>query len=122
MGAFRTAIESADLDTIASVLSPDVTFRSPAVHKPYAGREATLFILAGVLQVFEDFRYVASVSEGSDEVLRFEARVGDRNIDGVDIVSYDESGLVNELTVMIRPLSGLTAVQQAMALALSSRQ
>jgi len=122
MGAFRTAIESADLDTIASVLSPDVTFRSPAVHKPYTGRDATLFILAGVLRVFEDFRYVASVSEGNHEVLRFEARVGDRDIDGVDIVSYDDSGLVNELTVMIRPLSGLTAVQEAMARALSSQQ
>jgi len=114
MGAFRTAIETADLDTIASALAPDVTFRSPAVHKPYVGRDATLFVLAGVLQVFEDFRYVASVSEDHHEVLRFEARVGDREIDGVDIVSYDESGLVDELTVMIRPLSGLTAVQQAM--------
>jgi len=118
MGGFRTAIESKDLDTIGASMAPGVTFRSPAVYKPYEGRDATLFVLAGVLQVFEDFRYVATVTEGPLEVLRFQARVGDRDIDGVDIVTYDDAGLITELTVMIRPLSGLTAVQQAMASAL----
>lgn len=115
MSAFRTAIETKDPGKIAAVLSPEVTFRSPAVHRPYAGRETVMVILGAVLQVFEEFGYVGSVREGDEEVLRFTARVGDREIDGVDIVRYGDDGLVAELSVMIRPLSGLQAVQQAMA-------
>lgn len=120
MGTFGDAVESGDLARISAVLAPDVVFRSPAVHAPYAGREVVTVILAAVIEVFEDFRYVARVGSGDDEVLRFAARVGDREIDGVDIVHYDGDGLVSELSVMIRPLSGLQAVQQAMAARLGS--
>jgi hypothetical protein len=40
----------------------------------------------------------------------FEARVGDREVQGVDILRYDEDGLIAEMTVMIRPMSGLEAL------------
>ena len=115
MSAFRTAIESKDPATISAALSPGVTFRSPAVHRPYAGRETVMVILGAVLQVFEEFGYVSHLVDGDEEVLRFRARVGEREVDGVDIVRYGDDGLVEELSVMIRPLSALQAVQQAMA-------
>lgn len=115
MSAFRTAIESKDPAAIAAALSPDVTFRSPAVHKPYHGRDTVMVILGAVLQVFQEFGYVDHVAAGDQEVLRFTALVGDRQVDGVDIVRYGADGLVEELSVMIRPLSALQAVQQAMA-------
>jgi len=118
MSAFRNAIESKDPARIAAALSPEITFRSPAVHKAYAGRDVVMVILGAVLQVFEDFSYVSHLQDGDQEVLRFKARVGEREVDGVDIVSYGADGLVEELSVMIRPLSGLQAVQQAMAVQL----
>lgn len=122
MGGFQAAVESADLTRITAALAPDVVFNSPAVHKSYEGREITSLILAGVLQVFEDFHYVGAIREDRQEMLRFNARVGDRRVDGVDIVTYDESGLVAELSVMIRPYSALTAVKDAMGAALAAAQ
>jgi len=115
MGAFRAAVESADAGVIAAALAPEVTFRSPAVHAPYVGRETVQVVLAAVVQVFEEFHYVDTITEGAREMLRFQARVGSRDVDGVDIVTYDDRGLVSELTVMIRPLSALNAVREAMA-------
>ena len=114
MSAFQSAVESKDTATIADALSPDVIFRSPAVHKPYEGRDLVLMILGAVVQVFEDFSYVGRLSDGDEEMLRFKARVGDREVDGVDIVRYGADGLVEELSVMIRPLSALVAVKDAM--------
>ena len=108
--AFRAAVESGDADRLAAVLHPDVEFRSPAVHRPYAGRDAAMAVLRAVFQVFADFRYVDEVRSGDREVLRFAAKVGDREVDGVDIVRYDDDGAVAELTVMIRPMSALHAV------------
>jgi hypothetical protein len=113
-GTFRTAVESGELERIVASLAPDVIFRSPVVYKPYEGREAVARVLAAVVQVFEDFRYVAEVKEGAREVLLFEARVGDRELQGVDLVMLGDDGLVAELVVMVRPMSGMLALAEAM--------
>ena len=121
-GSFRAAVESGDPAQISAALSPDVVFRSPAVHAPYVGRDTVQVVLAAVVQVFEDFHYVSHLVSGEDEVLRFNARVGGRDVDGVDLVTYDDEGQVTELSVMIRPLSALNAVRDAMAAQLGLTQ
>jgi hypothetical protein len=118
---FRAAVEARSLDLLSAALAPDVTFRSPAVHAPYVGRDLVLVILGAVLEVFEDFAYQAEIRDGDEEMLRFRARVGEREVDGVDIVTYAD-GLVAELTVMIRPLSALSAVRDAMAAQLEAHK
>jgi hypothetical protein len=113
-GVFRTAVESGKLDDIVAALAPDVIFRSPVVYKPYEGREAVAQILAAVVQVFEDFRYVAEVKDGDREMLLFEARIGDRELQGVDLIRLGNDGLVAELIVMARPMSGMLALAEGM--------
>ena len=113
LSPFRSVVEAGVPSALAGVLHPDVVFRSPAVHSPYAGAEPTAAVLRAVFGVFEDFRYTGELRDGRDEMLRFAARVGDKQIEGVDLVRYDEEGRVLELTVMIRPLSGLIAVAEA---------
>ena len=112
--SFRAAVESGDSATLGAVLATDVLFRSPAVFSPYVGRDAAMHVLGTVFLVFEDFRYVAELTEGDEQVLRFTATVGGKNVDGIDLVRYDAAGQVAELTVMIRPLSALLAVAEAM--------
>lgn len=111
--AFRAAVHAADPAAMEAALSPAVTFHSPAVHEPYEGREATMTVLGAVVRVFEDFRYDSSFEGADGEVLLFSARVGDREVQGIDLLHFDSDGLVDELTVMIRPFSGLSAVLEA---------
>jgi hypothetical protein len=113
--AFKQAVLSGDVDALETVLAEDVVFRSPAVFKPYEGREATTLVLRAVSQVFEDFRYDDRFEGADGEVLLFSARVGDRELNGIDLLRFDDDGKVRELTVMIRPLSGLNALVEAMA-------
>ena len=77
-------------------------------------------ILSAVTRVFEDFRYVDHLERDGGAALIFKARVGDRELDGLDLISYDEEGLVKELTVMVRPLSGILALAEAMRAQLES--
>ena len=107
---FRAAAESKDFEAGQALFSEGVTFRSPFVHSPYQGRDAVLFLLANVAQVFEGFRYVAQVETGDTAVLMFEARVGDRELQGVDVLVFGEGDLIEEMTVMVRPMSGLEAL------------
>ena len=114
MSRFREAVEAADPDAMEAALAPDVVFNSPAVFKPYEGREQVMALLRHVIEVFEDFEYVDELSGEGTHGLVFRARVGDKQLDGWDYLTLDEDGLVTRLTVMIRPLSGLIAVAQEM--------
>jgi hypothetical protein len=117
--SFREAVEARDLDAALGLLADDVVFRSPAVHKPYEGRDTVATILRAVLGVFEDFRYTDELAGDGVDVLVFEARVGDRSLQGVDIIRGDGHGRVAELTVMVRPASGLIALAERMGPALA---
>jgi hypothetical protein len=112
---FAVAIEARDDEAALATLAPDVVFRSPAVYKPYHGREQVEAILRLVATVFEDFRYTNEWRDGRTTILFFEAHVGDRDLQGVDILEENEDGEIARFTVMIRPLSGLQAVAGAMA-------
>jgi hypothetical protein len=109
---FRAAAESKTFDE--GLFADDVVFRSPVVYKPYEGREALAMVLAAVAQVFEDFRYTDQVESGDTGVLAFSARVGARELEGVDMLRFDEQDRIRELTVMVRPMSGVNALAEAM--------
>lgn len=116
MRAFREAVESMDIDRAVSLMTEDVTFRSPVVHKPYQGRDAVSVILHAVARVFENFRYDREIgAEGApDHALVFRASVGNREVEGCDFLHVNADGLIDEFFVMIRPLSGAMAVAEAM--------
>ncbi len=116
---FRAAAESKDFSRFEEIFAEDATFRSPAVFKPYEGRDAVAMILNAVARVFEDFRYTDHLETGDVAVLAFSATVGDRELDGVDLLRFDGEGKVREMTVYIRPMSGLHALAEAMQRALS---
>lgn len=112
---FRTAVEAMDPTAASACLHDQATFHSPAVHRAYEGRDAVTAVLGAVMQVFEDFAYTG-VFTGDDgrELLEFRARVGDREVQGVDLLTFDADGLVTDLTVLLRPLRGLEATVTAM--------
>jgi SnoaL-like domain len=111
---FTAAVEAGDLDAMRDALAEDVVFRSPVVYKPYEGREATLFVLAGAFRVFEDFEYIDKVEGEGSAALVFRARVGERDVEGLDHLTFDADGRVSELRVMVRPMSGMHALAEAM--------
>ena len=121
MRSFRQAVEARDLAALTALLHEDVVFHSPVSFKPHRGRDTVGFILATVAQVFEDFTYVDELESGRHSALRFTARIGDRALEGVDLIERDEAGAVVALTVMVRPLSGLQALAAAMGARLQAR-
>jgi SnoaL-like domain len=114
--AFRSAIEARDVDAAVALLREDVIFRSPVVFAPYQGREALRRILEAVITVFEDFRYVREIGadDAREHALVFEARVGDKQLEGCDFIQLDDEGAISELTVMVRPLSAALALADVM--------
>ncbi|ROO85571.1 ketosteroid isomerase-like protein [Actinocorallia herbida] len=116
MTTFRAAVEARDLDALAALLADDVVFTSPVAFHPYEGKAMTLAILRGVMRVFEDFRYLREIGDdaGPDHALVFEAAVDGKVIQGCDFLHFNAEGKIDDLTVMVRPLSGANALAEAM--------
>jgi hypothetical protein len=112
---FRLAAEAKDLEAAKATLREDVVLHSPILFRGFEGREVVVQVLTRVIATLEDFRYTDELADERTVVLRFKARVGDRELEGIDFLELDEQGLVKELTVFMRPLSALTAFNEQMA-------
>jgi hypothetical protein len=117
MHPFRKAVQDRDEAAIQALLADNVVFTSPVAFKPYVGKPITAAILRGVLRIFEDFHYVREIagSDGRDHALIFETIVSGKKITGCDFLHFDDDGLIDDFMVMVRPLSGATALSEAMA-------
>jgi hypothetical protein len=111
---FRAAVESLDMSGAAATLSDDVTFHSPVTFHPFVGRETVAALLEIVGGIFEDFRYTDELTAGSTTALVFRASVGDRELEGIDLLREGPDGLIDDFTVLLRPLSGLAAFAEVM--------
>ena len=117
--AFRAAVEGGDLDAALDLLADDAVFRSPAVFKPYEGRANVEKILRAAFATFEDFRYTDELAGAGVHGLVFRARVGEKEVEGLDLIRSDDDG-IHEFTVMIRPASALMAVAEQMGAKLAA--
>jgi limonene-1,2-epoxide hydrolase len=121
MHPFGAAMQAGDVDAAVALLAEDVEFRSPVVFAPYRGRDAAAPLLHAVSHVFRDFRYTWEIGGGTpDHALVFEARVGDRHIEGCDFLHVGPAGSIDRLVVMVRPMSAVLALAEAMKAQLES--
>jgi hypothetical protein len=111
---FRVAVEADDEAAAFALLHDDVEFRSPAVHRPYRGKAAVAHLLHHAKATLEGLTYVDELRGERTVALVFTARVGDKDVEGLDHLTLDEDGRITTFRVMIRPLSGLIATAQAM--------
>lgn len=122
-GRFRAAVEKHDLAALSDLFTEDIRLYSPVKFTPFTGRAMVLGLFGVLLRTFEDFRYIghlkgtAETSSGGDEapseVLAFRATVDGRQIHGIDLLQFDETGRIKEFTVMVRPQSAVRALGQA---------
>lgn len=101
-----------DLGKLPGILNDNAVFRSPMAFKPYVSAEAVNLILNTVMQVFTQFEYHRQLvsADGQSIVLEFSAMVGDKSLKGIDLIRFDDEGLIVDFEVMIRPLNALQAL------------
>ncbi|WP_236791486.1 nuclear transport factor 2 family protein [Amycolatopsis sp. GM8] len=120
---FRAAVEARDTDAFADLFAEDIRFYSPVKFRPFEGKPMVLGLFGVLMRTFEDFRYVgtfdgtaersADGAEAPSAILVFRAVVAGKQIHGLDLLQFGEDGRISEFTVMVRPLSAVQALSEA---------
>ncbi|MGZ4582742.1 MAG: nuclear transport factor 2 family protein [Mycobacterium sp.] len=111
---FRAAVESGEFGGIGKIFAEDAVLNSPVAHRPYHGRDAIAAVISAVAGVLEGFRFEKELTGPDDHGLMFAATVDDLQIQGCDFVHTREDGLIDEITVMVRPLRAATVFAERM--------
>lgn len=112
---WHAMIAAADLSELESIVAEDAVFRSPVANAPYPGKQVVCIVLRGAMKVFQDFVYHRELYDGANSVcLEFAARVGDKQLKGIDLVKFGADGKIVEFEVMVRPATGVMALGEAM--------
>ena len=111
-------VESGDFSTLDDLLADDCVFQSPAVHAPQVGKAITLKYLqaAGRVLFNGQFHYLEEWRSGRSAVLEFETRLGEGiEVNGVDMIWWNDEGRITRFKVMVRPFKALQALMPLMA-------
>lgn len=116
LSCWRQIVKNRDASALASLLSDRVVFHSPVVHTPQVGKAMTMQYLAAALHVFfnDSFRYVREIVGEREAALEFQVLIDGINVNGVDLISWDDSGQIVDFKVMIRPLKAINLIHQKM--------
>lgn len=107
---------SKDPAAIAAVVHDDCIFESPVVHTPQIGKDITTKYLAAAGHTLgnDSFRYVGEWHRENSSILEFTAEIDGIKINGIDMISCDDDGLITHFKVMVRPLKAVNMLHQKM--------
>lgn len=106
-----------DPAALAAILHDDAVFHSPVVHTPQRGKRVVMAYLsaAGATLGNDSFHYVRELVDGQHALLEFTTEMDGVHVNGIDLITFDEDGLITDFKVMVRPLKAVNKVWEMMA-------
>ena len=113
---WHEVVKSGEIAMLDNILDENCIFYSPVVFSPQKGKEATKKYLTAAAVVFADdsFKYTKELVSSRLACLEFELILNEININGIDIISWNEEGKITEFKVMIRPLKAVEIIHKYM--------
>ncbi|RZJ24189.1 MAG: nuclear transport factor 2 family protein [Haliea sp.] len=124
LSTWHDLVQSRNAKELGALLADDVVFHSPVVHTPQVGKAVTTQYLAAAFHVFfnQSFRYVREVAGPRDAVLEFQVTIDGIEVNGVDMLQWNEEGRIVDFKVLVRPLKAINLIHQKMAAMLQANQ
>lgn len=111
---FKDVVAKGDEAALLPIFAEDIRFLPPTYWKTWTGREAVAAVLGHVGRIFTDFKYRRIMGQDDDWALEFQCKIGELDAVGVDLVTLNAQGLVQEFEVVMRPYKSVGALRDAM--------
>jgi len=115
LAEWHRIVAERDMEALREVLADDVTMGAPPYWNKVRGREVVHHLLGLIVDTIEEFTYHREWRDGAELALEFRGHVGDRELQGIDLISLDESGRIANLDVLMRPVNGVIALREIVA-------
>lgn len=119
---WHSLVKSKNVEGLGSILAEDAVFHSPVVHTPQVGKAVTeKYLAAAFMTLFDDlFNYVREIVGEQEAMLEFVGELDGVYVNGVDIITWDETNQITDCKVMVRPLKAINVVRERMVQELKS--
>ena len=113
---WHEVVKSGNTENLSSIIDSDCIFYSPVVFTPQKGKELTIKYLSAAALVFGDdsFKYIKEIINEKNACLEFELKLNGIEINGVDLISWNDKNKISEFKVLIRPLKGVQLIHELM--------
>jgi len=104
-------VAAKDLDALGSLLSEDVSLGVPPYWEKLRGHALAQHLLGLIVNTIADFSYRREWLQGTELALEFTGRIGDLDLQGIDLITLDEQCRVTNLDVLMRPVNAVLALR-----------
>ena len=106
-----------DLTLLGAMVADDAVFHSPVVHTPQEGKAKVMAYLGAAAQVLggDGFAYVRELADGNEVMLEFVNELDGIHVNGIDLVTFDDAGMIKDFKVMVRPMKAMNKLWELMA-------
>ena len=110
-------IKNKTVDQVSTLLADDVTLFSPVIHTPVQGKKMVSMYLTAAFHTFLNgtFNYEREFTGDNSAVLEFSLSMNGIDINGIDMITWNEQGKITEFKVMIRPYKALNMINEQMS-------
>ena len=115
LSEWRRIVAERDLVALRAVLAEGVSIGAPPYWQRFAGRDVVHHLLGLILHTIEGFTYHREWRHANELALEFTGRVGEVELQGIDLITLDDRLAIAKLDVLIRPLRAIEALQEVVA-------
>ena len=111
-----------DLTLLSAMIADDAVFHSPVVHTPQAGKAKVMAYLGAAAQVLggDRFVYVRELVDGNQVLLEFTDQLDGVHVNGIDLITFDDAGMIKDFKVMVRPMKAMNKLWEMMGTQLAA--
>ena len=104
-----------DIAALEELLCEEIELGAPPYWAKLKGRPVVVHLLSLIVDTVEDFTYQREWRNAGEYALEFTGRVGETELQGIDLISVDEEGVIRGFDVLMRPVNGVIALREIIA-------
>ncbi|MDQ4072224.1 MAG: hypothetical protein M3088_05040 [Actinomycetota bacterium] len=109
---YSRALASWDHDGLMSALADEVVIRVAVHDAPMEGKQVADFLFGVLSEELGAVTVTEEIVEASKAVVLFETSIQDQKAQGLNVLHFDDSGTIADLTVFFRPLASLSLIAE----------
>ena len=112
LARWNSAVHARNTEGLAALLADEVSMGAPPYWNRIEDKAVVAHLLGIIVETITDFTYQRQWLDGAELALEFHGHVDDCELQGIDLITLGEDGLITRLDVMIRPENALVLLRE----------